>query len=417
MRRPDHVEILYLDFDGFFASVAQQADPKLRGKPVGIVPFDAAPTKSMTVIAVSKEAKKLGVKNVMRVPDVLAICPEILLVPQRPDLIRRAHLTLLSEIEAEIPIDAVKSIDELACTLDRNTSADPRGLASRIKERLRKNVGEQITCSIGIAANRLLAKIACKVDKPNGITIWHPFDMPTPLVARPLSDIPGVGDKMAARLSGRNITTIEALLATRPQQLRAVWGNVNGERMWYALHGYQIQAEPTQRSMYGHGRVLPPEWRNVEKARECSRLLLVKAARRMRRDGFAARQLGLWLNGLKDGWSGASPLESVHDDQACLTALHLLWVKAERALLPKYVIMRCGVMLTDLTPLGARQLSLFEEDDKERQKWERVQSIVDGLNYSHGKRVVTMGAWSPPPGGFAGGKIAYTRIPDAEDFL
>src|SRR3954453_3716821 len=81
MRRPDQLEVLYLDFDGFFASVAQQADPRLRGKPVGIVPFDAAPTKSMTVIAVSKEAKRLGVKNVMRVPDVLAICPEIILVP------------------------------------------------------------------------------------------------------------------------------------------------------------------------------------------------------------------------------------------------------------------------------------------------------------------------------------------------
>src|SRR3954451_19918363 len=106
-------------------------------------------TKSMTVIAVSKEAKRAGVRNVMRVPDVLALCPEIILVPQRPDLIRRAHLTLLSEIEAEIPIDVVKSIDELACTLDQTTSADPRGLAVKIKDRLLRNVGDQITCSIG----------------------------------------------------------------------------------------------------------------------------------------------------------------------------------------------------------------------------------------------------------------------------
>ena len=52
-----------------------------------------------------------------------------------------------------------------------------------------------------------------------------------------------------------------------------------------------------------------------------------------------------------------------------------------------------------------------------REKWERLQGIVDDLNYSHGKRVVTLGAWTPPPGGFAGGKIAFTRIPDAEDFL
>jgi DNA polymerase-4 len=371
----------------------------------------------MTVIAVSKEAKRFGVKNVMRVPDVLALCPDIILVPQRPDLIRRAHLTLLSEIESEIPIDVVKSIDELACVLDQNTIADPRGLSERIKDRLRKNVGEHITCSIGIAANRLLAKIACKVDKPNGTTIWHPKDMPGPLVLRPLSDIPGVGDRIAARLAGLNINTIEALLGTRPAQLRAIWGNVNGERMWYALHGHAIQAEPTQRSMFGHGRVLPPEWRNIESARDCSRLLLVKAARRMRRDGFAARQLSLWLNGFKDGWGGAMPLQNVHDDQACLTALHLLWVRAEKALSPKFAIIRCGVMLEDLTPIGIRQLSLFEEDDQDRQKWERVQGIMDDLNFSHGKRVLTLGSWTPPPGGFAGGKIAFTRIPDSEDFL
>lgn len=167
MCRPEHVEILYLDFDGFFASVAQQADPK------------------------------------------------------------------------EIPIDVVKSIDELACMLDTATSADPRGLSQRIKDRLRRNVGEQITGRIGIAANRLLAKVACKVDKPKGITIWHPADMPAPLLARPMSDIPGVGDKIAACLAGRNITTIEGLLGTTAQQLRSLWENVNGEGMWYALHGYQ----------------------------------------------------------------------------------------------------------------------------------------------------------------------------------
>ena len=74
-------------------------------------------------------------------------------------------------------------------------------------------------------------------------------------------------------------------------------------------------------------------------------------------------------------------------------------------------------MLSDLTPLGVRQLSLFEHDDTARQKWERVQGIMDELNFSHGRRVVTLGAWTPPPGGYAGGKIAFTRIPDAEDFL
>ena len=121
----------------------------------------------------------------MRVPEARAICPDIVLVTQRPDLFRRAHNALLNEIACEIPIETVKSIDELACKLDRDNIADPLGLAKKIKDRIRANIGEQITCSIGFAANRLLAKIACKIDKPNGVTVWRPEDMPEPLFVLP----------------------------------------------------------------------------------------------------------------------------------------------------------------------------------------------------------------------------------------
>ena len=181
MRKPETIEKLYLDFDGFFASVMQQAMPRLRGRPVGVIPFETSAAYSTVVIACSKEAKAAGCKNVMRVPDALALCPDLVLVTQRPDLFRRAHNALLNEINCEIPIETVKSIDELTCTLDTAAIADPRGLAARIKGRIRQNIGEQITCSIGFAANRLLAKIACKVDKPNGVTIWPPETMPEPL--------------------------------------------------------------------------------------------------------------------------------------------------------------------------------------------------------------------------------------------
>jgi len=274
LRLATELETLYLDFDGFFASVMQQVMPRLRDRPIGVIPFDTKATDSVTVIACSKEAKSRGVKNVMWVPDARKLCPEIILVPQRPDLFRRAHLTLLNEIECEIPIGAVKSIDELACTLDTSTRTDPDGLAQRIKARISKNIGRFITCSIGFAANRLLAKISCKVNKPDGVTIWHPSRMPTPLLAMPLSAIAGVGSRMEKRLAGLGVTTISELYETQPKQMRSMWGNVHGERMWYALHGYTIQAESTKRSMYGHGRVLPPDWRTIDKARECSRLLL-----------------------------------------------------------------------------------------------------------------------------------------------
>ena len=89
MRKATTIEKLYLDFDGFFASVMQQAMPQLRGKPVGVLPFETSSPNSTLVIACSKEAKAAGCQNVMPVPEARAICPEIVLVPQRPDLFQR----------------------------------------------------------------------------------------------------------------------------------------------------------------------------------------------------------------------------------------------------------------------------------------------------------------------------------------
>ena len=235
MRLPTTIERMYLDFDGFFASVEQQADKRLRGRPVGVVPFTN--TTRTCVIACSKEAKARGCSNVMIVEEAKARCPEIILVPQKPDLYRRAHNTLLAEIESVIPIDTVKSIDELTCRLDKGQRKNPEDLAAKLKSTLAANVGEFITCSIGFAANRQLAKIAGKVDKPNGVTIWRPQDLPAPLFKVTLDDIPGVGHRMQGRLWKLGIIDTEGLYKTQAKQMRKIWNNVTGERLWYALHG------------------------------------------------------------------------------------------------------------------------------------------------------------------------------------
>ena len=418
MRRPETIEKLYLDFDGFFASVMQQAIPKLRGKPVGVIPFETSAAHSTVVIACSKEAKAAGCKNIMRVPDALKVCPNLVLVPQRPDLFRRAHNALLNEITCEIPIETVKSIDEISAHLDKSAIASPEQLAHRIKDRLHRNIGEYITCSIGFAANRLLAKVACKVDKPNGVTIWHPEDMPEPLFSLPLDDIPGVGKQMLYRLLKAGITTTKDFWHTQPKQLRALWRSVSGERMWYAVHGYDIHAVPTKRGMYGHARVLPPGLRGFEKAQSCSKMLLTKAARRMRRDGYCAGSLLLWLSSRESSWSKHEPLPNVQDDHACLDSLSVLWqqAKTEICVRPNVEIIRVGVTLGNLSIVSQRQLDFLYSDDGERKKSERLTNVIDSLNHKFGKRVINFGPWSSQPGSYAGGKIAFNRIPSAEDF-
>ncbi|WP_338811183.1 type VI secretion protein ImpB (plasmid) [Agrobacterium leguminum] len=420
MRKPETIERLYLDFDGFFASVEQQCDKRLRGRPVGVVPF--AGTDRTAVIACSREAKAYGVKNVMPIGEAKQLCPDLILVPQKPDLYRRAHNALLSEIETVIPIDAAKSIDELTCRLDETGRSDPVRLAQAIKDAIAENIGPWITCSIGFAANRQLAKIACKAGKRSGRTygdglaIWRPEDLPAPLFAVQMEDIPGVGGNMAKRLYRAGIFTTEQLYAVEPKHMRKLWGNVTGERLWYALHGYDIQAPTSNRGMFGHGRVLPPEARSIDGAHEISRLLLTKAARRMRREAYYANGLWLWLS-MRDGsWMGKRRLPVVNDDQAILGALADLWDQVRQKFSRGVTIFRVGVTLYDLSPANERQLDLLLNDDRLRQRWERASSTVDRLNARYSNTVVSLGHWNPPKGGHVGGKISYTRIPSAEDF-
>ena len=420
MRKPETIERLYLDFDGFFASVEQQCDRRLRGRPVGVVPFEG--TYRTAVIACSREAKAYGVKNVMPINEAKRLCPELVLVPQKPDLYRRAHNTLLSEIETVIPIDTAKSIDELTCRLDAAGRSDPHALAARIKSAVAENVGPWITCSIGFAANRQLAKIACKEGKRHGgrygdgLAIWRPEDLPAPLFAVAMEDIPGVGGNMAKRLYRSAIYTTEQLYNLQPKHMRKLWGNVTGERLWYALRGHDIQAPASSRGMFGHGRVLPPESRTIDGAREISRLLLIKAARRLRREDFYAGGLWLWLS-IRDGsWLGKRHLPIVNDDQAILSALAELWDQVRQSYQHGLTIFRVGVTLYDLSPAHERQLDLLLNDDRIRRRWQRAHAAVDRLNTRYSGTVVSLGHWNPPKGGHVGGKISYTRIPTAEDF-
>ncbi|MHA1165945.1 MAG: Y-family DNA polymerase, partial [Alphaproteobacteria bacterium] len=139
-------------------------------------------------------------------------------------------------------------------------------------------------------------------------------------------------------------------------------------------------------------------------------------ARRMRRAGFYAGRIWLWLSMKEDRWFGQLPLAIVHDDYACLSALDDLWRKARAALPQRARIIRIGVTLLELSPMSERQLDMLLNDDFERQKWEAVTTAIDHLNVKYGKTVLSIGPWTPPPGGNAGGKISYTRIPTAEDF-
>ncbi len=420
MKQPPTIKHAYIDFDGFFAGVEEQARPHLRGKAIGVIPFEHA--TATCIIAANAKAKKTGVKTGMSVRDAKERCPSIELVAQSPDLYLRAHNRLMLEIEHEIPIDMVCSIDELCCKLDDEAIADPHGLAKRIKARLKAKIGPYITASIGMGPNRQLAKIASDMDKPNGVTILNPADLPGRLFELEPDDLPGISKGILLRLNRAGIWNMEHLWQAEPKRLRALWGNVNGERFWYALHGYDIKAEMTERRMYGHGRVLPPEWRNFDKAIICSRLLTTKAARRMRRAGFLAKCFSLWIRIFHShtkgsyGWSGCYHLDEANDDHSGLMALDSLWSKAQRELPPRSKLRNVHIAFHDLIRHDQKQERLFTASKPDDDRWAKLSETMDSINSKYARTLVSQGMWVQPPGGYAGGKISFARIPDMEDF-
>ena len=170
---PDCLRWLYLDLNSYFASVEQNENPRLRGRPVAVLPLMS---ESTCVIAASYEAKRLGIKTGTPVWEARQKCPGLVLLSGRHDLYVRYHHLILDEIDRHIPVTAICSIDEVGCRLDprEQNPAAAMALAKRIKEGLRTNLGPSITCSIGLASSRLLAKIGSDMQKPDGLVVLEP---------------------------------------------------------------------------------------------------------------------------------------------------------------------------------------------------------------------------------------------------
>jgi DNA polymerase-4 len=278
---------LYVDFNSYFASVEQQLQPHLRGRPVAVVPVD---TDSTCAIAASYEAKAFGVRTGTPVYEAKKICPGIVCVLANHERYVEDHHKILAEMDNHIPVTAVCSIDEVACRLmDNETSPEAiTRIAASIKRGLARHVGEYVTCSIGVAPNRYLAKVATDLQKPDGFTVIAGQDLPGKLLDLKLRDLPGIGRNMEKRLAMAGIYDMPTLWSLGPQHMRKVWGSVWGEKMWYLLRGIELPEEETTKSTIGHSHVMAPELRDPVKAKFVARRLTLKAASRLRRMGYYA---------------------------------------------------------------------------------------------------------------------------------
>ncbi|MDO7842033.1 DNA polymerase Y family protein [Sphingomonas immobilis] len=422
---PRPLRWLFLDLNSYFASVEQQLNPALRGRPVLVAPVDSDTT---VAIAASVEAKRYGISTGTPVWEAKRLCRDLVITPARHEKYVEFHDAVIAEVWKHIPVTKVCSIDEVACRLldNENSREAAVALAHRIKAGIRERVGECLTSSIGIAPNRLLAKLASDMQKPDGLVVLEAETLPQRLYAMPLRDISGIGAKMERRLAREGINDIRQLCERRPRDAGTAWGGTNGDRLWYLLHGVDLPEKATQSRTIGHSHVLSPGKRGVEPVRLTARRLALKAASRLRRKQYRARLLVLHarFEDDKSTWRTSVKLPATQDSFQVLAALDKIYprlVTAGRARPGDFQIRMIGVTLAEIEPVAGEQDSLFgllDPDDPLARETRTLalSRAMDRINEKFGRNAVMLG---PHYGGRVdrvGTKIAFGRIPDLDEF-
>lgn len=441
----NELRCLFVDFNAFFAAVAQHDEPELFGRPVIVIPTES---KHTSAIAASYEAKAFGINRGTKVWEAKDLCPEVVIRPARHDRYVELHKVLMAVIDDVIPIQKVCSIDEAAFRLppSARTRERARDLGEKVAAAIKDKVGRAFRCSIGVGQNRLLAKLGAGMIKPDGLTILCPEDLPGMLADVPLGKFPGIGPRMEARLAKAGINDLTTLWNIEPKHARRLWGSVQGERFWYALHGYVVADVATKTSMIGHSRVLIGDHQQPDKAKMVARALLLKAASRLRQADKLARRLSITVKiHPTDLWEGHTGVELTQDSFAFLKALEKQWDRFEyhwRTTLEENRLSSVSIYLHGLADRGSvaeRQGDLFmAAADREKQaRRARLWSVIDEMNIDEEGRLARLGGGPKAAGKlgdtkprhvmlasqrdlsleYLGAKIAFARVPDEKEFL
>jgi len=411
---------LFIDFNSYFASVEQQLDPKLRGRPVGVVPVMA---DSSCCIAASYEAKAFGIKTGTRVSEAKRLCPDIVLILADHAKYVQVHQQAVAVVDRIVPVLQVVSIDEMECELTGRWRERERAvlLAQQLKDTLLAEVGECMRTSVGIAPNRLLAKLASDMHKPDGLTVIEQHDIPERLYPLPVSAINGIGPRMVRRLAACGIADMRQLYAAPRDVLVTAWGGVAGSDMYDRLRGQWYGPRASTARSLGHSHVLPPDLRHPDGALAVLNRLVQKAAMRLRKQGFYASSMSVHVRCAHrharqaDGERWVQVGET-QDTAFLLGTLQRLWTSGLHTLQHPVSV---GVQLHGLVPEAQHTPDLFDAvptpahtASPPRQR-ARLLAAVDALNRTHGKNTVVF-ASAHAGRDHAPMRIAFNRIPDLD---
>ena len=395
---------LLVDFNSYFASVEQQAEPRLRGKPLGVVPMLADTT---VCIAASIEAKQFGVKTGTRVDEARRLCPGIEFVVARHELYIDFHHRAVAVVDTFVPVRAVLSIDEMDCELTGRWREPERAMkiARDVKAGLTKEIGECLRTSIGIGPNTFIAKTASDMVKPDGLVMIQKSELPERLFDLPVRALSGVGKQMEKRLHAHKIFTVRDLAGRSRDELRSIWGGVGGDVMYERIRGEEQHERDSETGSISHSSVLGPDNRNPDHAFAVLNRLTQKAAMRLRKANFYAGRLSIGLKYL-DGthWATEMRLVDTQDTVAFLHALDKLWSRRPK---DRRTILRVEMAYSDFVSEDQHTGSLFASEAKSK----NLYAALDKLNARFGKQAVYF-ASAHKARDRGGLHIAFNHIPD-----
>lgn len=383
---PEHRTIMHLDLNAFFASVEQQANPDLQGKAIAVVGGGGR-----TVITTSSyEARAKGVKTGMAKWEALMACPELIIVVGDNRKYTYTSTRIMAMMHDYTPLVEVFSIDEAWLDITHSLSifGTPERIAYLLKARILESFG--LRCSIGIAPNKLLAKLASDMKKPDGLTVIKPEDVTRVLERLPIQELCGVGKKMQRHLNMMSIYTCGELGRCDVARLTRKFGILGGVYKNMGMGRDDSPVVPMEKSdevkSVGHSMTLR---RDVSDRADILKYLLQLSemvGRRARRYEVSGKTIHLHIR-FADFYSGVGKQTTISSyinlsEDIYKTAVSIL----DTLELPQ-PIRQLGVRLTNLK-YAAEQLSLFREVQK---KSDAIKAM-DSINDRFGEFRVTFGS-------------------------
>jgi DNA polymerase-4 len=398
---PAPPQIMHIDLNSCFAMVEQQARPSLRGRPLGVT---NRKTKNACVVAASYEAKRAGVKVGMAFSEAKLHAPDLVLVETDPPKYHYVYQKLVRIMQSYSPDVVMKSIDEGIINFAGTGKIHKKSLAAigyEIKQRLRDDVGSYMTCNIGIAPNRFLAKTAASLHKPDGLDIIDHTNLRHTLSELKLTDLTGIASRNEARLNAAGIYTPLQFLDSGSDLLaRRVFRSVCGEDWYKRLRGWEVDDYETAVKTVGRQYVLD-EWRPSEEVlRARLSYLCETTAMKLRYKNCAARGVMVYLLFASgDSWYERRIFnQPFFSNQDVLTRASLVFNRRPKDDWVRMMSVSCY----NLIPSNMDQVSLLDEINRE--VW--LTEAMDTINSQYGEFTITF-ATSLPAKGLVKQKIPF----------